>query len=396
MMVSPKMNKAQRIGLTLTISILFIDMLLYSILIPIIPYYNELLQPSATAMGVLFGSYAVAMLAATPFFGKLSDRIGRRKPLLLGLIGLALSTVLFMFAGSMFMLIAARFIQGIAAAATWTAALALVADLFPQASRGKVMGFALTGISTGSLLGAPVGGWLFEAGGHMTPFVTAAGLTLLNFVLVLFLLQEGKRAASEQTSLFSLLRNRSVLYIAIVILLAESCLTLMEPTLPVFLTEHLLLSPLALGLLFGAMTLAYGVVAPVSGSLADRYNPRILMLIGLGCLAVTMPLIVVSQNIWQVAIAGLLAGGSVGFALSPTLPTLGQIVDRDGSGSYGVAYSLFNMFHAVGMIIGPLVGGVLTDMLTVPAAIVAVGITVLASVAALSIWLMRGAKTTAS
>lgn len=62
-------------------------------------------------------------------------------------------------------------------------------------------------------------------------------------------------------------------------------------------------------------------------------------------------------------------GASVGFTLSPTLATLGEIIDRGGSGAYGTAYSLFNMFHGVGMVAGPLAGGILTDVLPVSAAI---------------------------
>ena len=75
----------------------------------------------------------------------------------------------------------------------------------------------------------------------------------------------------------------------------------------------------------------------------------------------------------------LFVGTAVGFTLSPTLATLGQLVDQDGSGSgdYGSAYALFNMFHAVGMMAGPFLGGVLTDMISVPSTVVTVSITIM-------------------
>ncbi|MFT9846231.1 MFS transporter [Aneurinibacillus sp. REN35] len=366
-----QMSKNQLIGLCLVISILFIDMLLYSLIIPVTPFLMSKLQPSSTLMGILFSSYAIALLVATPFLGPLSDRVGRKLPLVIGLAGVALSTVLFAYAETMWMLIAARFVQGIAAAATWTAALALLADLFPSTMRGTVMGMALTGISMGSLLGAPLGGWLLDLGGYMAPFLFAAALTVLCIIAVALLLSEPVRLQEKSSGTFSLLRNRSVLFIAGIVLLAESVLTLLEPILPVFLTEQLQATPTTIGLLFAVMTLAYGAVAPLSGALSDRYNPKYLMLIGIGCLAASTPLIALSHTMWQQTGAMILVGASVGFTLSPTLSTLGSIVDTgENNGAYGAAYALFNMFHAVGMIIGPVLGGVLTDWLDIPMAII--------------------------
>ncbi|WP_412679668.1 MFS transporter [Brevibacillus choshinensis] len=373
----PKMTKSQRIGLLFVILILFIDMLLYSLLIPIVPYFTETLQPSSTMMGILFSSYAVAMLIATPIFGPISDRIGRRIMLLIGLIGLAMSTILFAFSDSLALLITARFVQGLAAAATWPTALALLADLFPPKMRGVIMGIALTAISTGTLLGAPIGGWLFEASGHRTPFLVAAAFTVINLVLVYFFLkEESSRSESEKLQVGGFLRHPQVAFIAGVVLLAEISLCLLEPTLPVFLTEKLSTTPATIGLLFAIMTLAYGLIAPVAGSLSSRVNPFTLMFVGIISLAVFMPFLALAETLWQSALAMALVGASVGFTLSPTLATLGEIIDRGGSGAYGTAYSLFNMFHGVGMVAGPLAGGILTDVLPASAAIIIVAASV--------------------
>lgn len=373
-----QMTKQQRVGLLFVILILFIDMLLYSLLIPIVPYFTEKLQPSSTMMGILFSSYAVSMLIATPIFGPISDRVGRRIMLIAGLLGLALSTLLFAFSETMALLITARFVQGIAAAATWPTALALLADLFPPKMRGAVMGTALTAISTGTLLGAPIGGWLFEVSGHQTPFLAAAGFTSLIIILVtLFLKEETSRSTSKKLQVGGFLRNPQVAFIAGIVLLAEVSLCLLEPTLPVFLTEKWSVTPTTIGLLFGAMTLAYGLIAPVAGALSSRYNPYKLMFAGIVCLALFMPFLAWAETLWQSALAIALVGASVGFTLSPTLATLGEIIDRGGSGAYGTAYSLFNMFHGVGMIAGPLAGGILTDVLPVSAAYVFVASVVL-------------------
>ena len=373
-----QMTKQQRTGLLFVILILFIDMLLYSLLIPIVPYFTETLQPSSTMMGVLFSSYAVAMLIATPIFGPISDRFGRRIMLLFGLLGLAASTLLFAFSESMVLLITARFVQGISAAATWPTALALLADLFPPQKRGAVMGTALTAISTGTLLGAPIGGWLFEISDHRMPFLAAAAFTVLNIVLVYFFLKEDtNRTVSEKLQLSGFIRNPQVVFIAGIVLLAEVSLCLLEPTLPVFFTEKFGTTPTTIGLLFAIMTLAYGMIAPVAGSLSSRYNPYKLMFGGIISLAVFMPFLTLSGSLWQTAIAMALVGAGVGFTLSPTLATLGGIIDEGGSGAYGTAYSLFNMFHGVGMVAGPLLGGILTDLLPISTAIIVVAAAIL-------------------
>ncbi|MBY0088294.1 MFS transporter [Brevibacillus brevis] len=378
MSIFTQMTKQQRIGLLFVILILFIDMLLYSLLIPIVPYFTEKLQPSSTMMGVLFSSYAVAMLIATPIFGPISDRIGRRTMLLVGLLGLAASTLLFAFSETMALLITARFVQGIAAAATWPTALALLADLFPSKMRGAVMGIALTAISTGTLLGAPIGGWLFEISDHRMPFLAAAAFTVINIVLVyLFLKEDATRSVSEKLHVGGFIRNPQVIFIAGIVLLAEISLCLLEPTLPVFFTEKLSMTPTSIGLLFGVMTLAYGLIAPVAGSLSSRMNPYKLMFGGILTLAVFLPFLAWADSLWQAMLAMALVGASIGFTLSPTLATLGAIIDQGGSGAYGTAYSLFNMFHGIGMVAGPLAGGILTDLLPVSSALLIVAASIL-------------------
>lgn len=240
------------------------------------------------------------------------------------------------------------------------------------------MGTALTAISTGTLLGAPIGGWLFEISDHRMPFLAAAAFTVINIVLVfLFLKEEAARTASEKLAVGGFLRNPQVVFIAGIVLLAEVSLCLLEPTLPVFLTQKFSITPTAIGLLFAAMTLAYGLIAPVAGSLSNRFNPYKLMFAGIVILAVFMPSLVWAGSLWQAGIAMALVGAGVGFTLSPTLPTLGSIIDQGGSGAYGTAYALFNMFHGIGMVAGPLAGGILTDLLPVSSAILVVAAAVL-------------------
>ncbi|MGZ9587171.1 MFS transporter [Paenibacillus marinisediminis] len=380
MSIMRQLTRTQITGLVLVISILFVDMLLYSLFIPVVPYFTETYQMSSTMVGILFGSYAAGLFLTTPLFGRVTDKIGRRKTIVLGLLFMVGATLFFVFSTNTITLVIARLLQGVAAAASWTAALALLADLFPGPLRGTVMGIAMTGISSGSLLGAPIGGWLFEIGNHHTPFWFAAAITAVILILTLLFLREPARAAAEDNeggSTLSLLRYRPILYTALVILLAETSLAMMEPLLPNYMTEKFQMSPITLGLLFGAVTLAYGLIAPVAGTLASRFNPYYIMLFGLGGIAIMLPMLTLVGSIPMAFVAACLVGASIGFTLSPTLPTLGAIVDKEAGGGYGVAYALFNMTHAIGMMMGPLLGGILTDTLSVSGALTGTSIVLL-------------------
>ncbi|MBM7644119.1 multidrug resistance protein [Scopulibacillus daqui] len=370
-------NRQQMLGLCIALSILFMDTMLYSLIIPLIPYLTKTLNASSTMIGFLVSSYAIGLLIATPLFGPLSDRIGRKKPILFGLSVLIISTLLFSFAHTMPSLIIARFIQGVAAAANVTASLALIADLFPQKLRGTMMGIAVTGISIGLLLGAPIGGALFDAGGYMMPFLVIAGIAFSVLVIVLITLVEPSHYKEKTTSAIKFLRHPMVLFIILVVLLSEAAVSLLEPVLPVFLTDQLHLSPSTVGLLFGAMSLSYGLVSPLSGALSDRFHPFMIMIIGLLWSALTIPLMIVAKSLWQETIAMILVGAGIGFALSPTLGSLGKIVDRDGSSSYGAAYSLFNIFDSIGMMLGPLIGGILADLLPIKTSMLVVSVSLL-------------------
>lgn len=357
-------KKVQRNGLIVVTLAIFTDMLVYGLVVPILPSYASSLGVSQTAIGFLFGSYAIALFIATPIFGILSDKIGRKGPMLWGLLGLAASTLLYAFAKQFWMLILARSLQGISAAITWTAGFALLADLFPAQERGKVMGIALSGQSIGTLIGPTVGGWLYQLGGYETPFLLATGLAIIDGLLRIFLIKDVPHEKSESAlSSLKLLKNHNLLVIVGVVVIGASIPCVLQPTLPLQLQKVMKVSSSVTGMLFAIPTLAYAISAPVIGSISHRIGNHKTITVGMLLAAISLPLVALSNTVWLVACALAFLGISMGTAITPCLPEFAEISQKSGTNSFGASFSVYNTAYSVGMMIGPTLGGTLANYL---------------------------------
>jgi DHA1 family solute carrier family 18 vesicular amine transporter 1/2 len=132
-------------------------------------------------IGLLFASFGVTLLTVSMPSGALSDRIGRRPPLVAGMLLLAGASLLFAFADTLPWLSAARLAQGAADAVTWVVEFALIADAYPASDRGRVTGIVMMGTSVAFMIGPSIGGWLYELGGIRLPFVFVAAMALVAF-----------------------------------------------------------------------------------------------------------------------------------------------------------------------------------------------------------------------
>src|SRR5262245_56194711 len=143
----------------------FVDLVAYSVAVPVLPDMARNLGVSPTTIGLLFASFGLTVVLASVPMGAVSDQLGRRTPTIIGLVGLAVSTAIMAFADRLSWLFAARLVQGAADAITWVAGFALIADLYGPTERGRVMGIVMAGSNFGFMIGPLVGGWLYEAGG---------------------------------------------------------------------------------------------------------------------------------------------------------------------------------------------------------------------------------------
>ncbi|KAI4522902.1 MFS general substrate transporter [Schizophyllum commune Loenen D] len=161
------------------------DLLVYSIIIPVLPFQLQELGYSGVSglVGWLLFAYSAGLALFTIPIAVLSERWGaRRWPLIVGLLILVGSQVMMMEAPTYWVMCLARIIQGFASSIVWVLGLALLCDCTPASSVGQKLGFAMMGLSVGSIVGPPVGGALYERFGFRGPFIFGIGCSVADLV----------------------------------------------------------------------------------------------------------------------------------------------------------------------------------------------------------------------
>ena len=182
--------------------IVLVDMIGFSLVLPLLPYYGREFHADALTLGVLTGSYALAQLFGAPLLGRASDRWGRRPILMLSIAGTAVGFVLLGAAGALWVLFLSRIIDG-ATGGNISVAQAYISDVTTPEERGKALGMIGGAFGIGFIVGPVIGGllispqlhqWLLGGGVNVSPYVLPAAaavlMSLVNLVLVFFLLPE--------------------------------------------------------------------------------------------------------------------------------------------------------------------------------------------------------------
>jgi multidrug resistance protein len=175
----------------------FVDMVGLLMILPLLPFYAKALGGSGFVVGVLVSSFAIAQLLASPFWGRFSDRYGRRPALLIGLTASAIAYVIFAYANSLWLLFISRIVQG-AGGGTVSVIQAYVADAMAPEDRAKGLGWLSAATNAGVALG-PLLGSLAMSGGRQAPGLVAAALCAVNIVFAARYLTESRDLTEAHT-----------------------------------------------------------------------------------------------------------------------------------------------------------------------------------------------------
>ncbi|MEM2866571.1 MAG: MFS transporter [Candidatus Hadarchaeales archaeon] len=345
----------ERAPLLLACAAVFLDAAGYGIVVPTVPLRASDLHLSSSLLGLVFAAYPLVHLVVTLPLGLLCDRWGRKPVLVLGMLVLAVSSLSFSLSSSFLQLFVSRGIQGMAAASTWVASLALLTDLTPSCRRGRTLGWVTASMGLGAIAGPPLGGWTAEVGGYPTPFRFWALLSLLLALLSLAVLREpphSRLSNFRSSSFLGVVRNPDALLSCLVALVIWMGFGFLEPFAPPYLSSHLGLGQGEIGMMFGLAALFLAASRPVFGSASDRFGRRRVIGWGMLFCSASFPVVLFVGSPWQAAAVFCLLGLAIGIPLSSALPLITEAVPEAGTAS-----ALFLMAYSVGHVVGPVVGG---------------------------------------
>src|SRR5690606_15710297 len=191
-----EVSSLQRKVLGLLFAVLFLVMTGFSILFPVEPYYVQTFGATSATMGWLMASFSLAQFVFSPLWGRLSDRIGRKPVMMIGLAGYSGSMALFALAQSVPQLFLARSLAGVLSSATLPTAMAVISDTTTEDERAKGMGILGAAFGLGAIFGPFVGGVLGDVSIRLPFFVTSA-LSLATLLIVWRMLPESLRPEKQ-------------------------------------------------------------------------------------------------------------------------------------------------------------------------------------------------------
>lgn len=345
----------------------FIDLLGFGLVIPILPTYAVQLGASAFQVGMIMAVYALMNFVFSPFWGTLSDRLGRR-PVIAGTVLItAMAFLLLANAHSLFLLFAARMLAGVGSANIATSQ-AYITDVTPPEGRAKALGLIGAAFGIGFIFGPPVGGLIKENYGMDAVGYTAMGLSLFNLLLVLLLLPESlgekdhtrKLEIKPVTQAIKALRNERFRDLFLTSFIYITAYSMMQITVALLWADHYRLSEAQIGYMFAVIGFSSAIVqGTLIGWLAKTYGEAKLMVFG--CILMSFGLLslpFVPQHLFiPLAVVPIALLALANGCLMPSITSLISRIATDKE--QGQVLGLNQSFGSLARIVGPTLGGLL-------------------------------------
>ncbi|HWI16909.1 MAG TPA: MFS transporter [Vicinamibacterales bacterium] len=341
----------------------FIDLLGFGIIIPLLPFYAESFGASAFTIGLLGTSFSLMQFLFSPIWGRWSDKIGRKPIILVGLMGSCLSYLALALSTSLALVFVARIVGGIAGANIPTAQ-AYIADVTTPENRARGMGMVGAAFGLGFIFGPAIGGLLSRFGPE-TPMWFASALCLANFIAAWFLLPESRSADATTRNLGRMdafrhaMTKPGLLLVFGLFFLVTLAFSGFEATFAIFSEAKFGYTTSTIGFVFAFIGV---VLALVQGVLVGRVvkvvGERRLIPMAIAAIAIGIGLVPLAWSVPTLLGAlGILAVG-MGFNGPSLTAMVSKLSDPDDQGgNLGLASSLASL----GRVVGPAWGGYLYD-----------------------------------
>jgi len=363
-------------SLILIFFFVFVDVLGFSLILPLLPYYAETFGATATTVGLLLGANALAQFIGAPVIGRLSDRYGRRPLLLLSIAGTVVSFLMLGWASALWVLFASRVLDGLLGG-NISLAQAYITDVTDEQNRARGLGIIGASFGLGFIFGPAMGGVLSAGGNYSLPAFVAAALSALNLLGVLIWLPESlpperlaqkaqnPRARFNARALWEALGRPCVGPLLQVLLLYGLAFTTFQTVFSLFAQKRLGLNAQTTSYVF---TYVGVVIVLVQGGgiglLTRRFSEK--QLIFGGTIVLTLALLAwaltPTLGILLVVLAPLaLAGGVLNVASNSALTK--SVYPEEVGGALGLSASLGSLTRVV----SPVVGAFLLDRVSAAA-----------------------------
>jgi MFS family permease len=381
---------AKRYSLLTVFLVVFIDLVGFGIVIPILPYYATQFGASASELGWLMAIYSFMQFLISPLWGRLSDRIGRRPVLMVSIFGTALTMLFLGFARSLEWLFIGRLIAG-ACAANISTAYAYIADVTTEENRAKGMGAVGAAFGLGFIFGPAIGGALAHNHNYALPMFFAAGLSMINLLFAFFKLEEPHLTAEERsknrTKRFDMANIRLALgdqrtRLAIgVFFLVTFAVTQMESIFAIYMAALFHFDARQAGMLLALVGIIMVIMqGGLVGRLAKRFGELKLIHVGLIVCCLGLAGFAFSPTISTVIVSLSILGIGHG-ALHPSLSSLASLgASKDRRGA---TMGVFQSAGSLARVLGPPCAGFAYDHFA-PNAPFLVGCTILLCAFAIS------------
>ncbi|PLR86673.1 MULTISPECIES: MFS transporter [Bacillus] len=363
-----QIQKRSRGPLALLSFNLFIIMVGIGLVIPILPFYVELFDANAQIMGLLVAVFSFMQFLFAPIWGRLSDKIGRKPLITVGLFGFAIAEFIFAFANGLWMLFLSRILAGTFGSALMPTAMAYVSDVTPPEKRGQGMGMLGAAMAFGIVIGPGIGGWLAEFD-LSYPFIFAGIAATIAGVVSLLILPESypqeKRTAeavdSRSEGQFFLMKKAlfsPVGFLLILVFIMSFGLANFQAIFGYYTMERYSYSPQQVGLII----LITGIVGTVIqggvvGKLVSKFGEERILTSSLLLSAVGFVIMTLATNFMWVLITT-----SIFFIGNSTLrPSLNSFISKLAGNRQGMIMGLNNSFLSLGNVAGPILAGTLYE-----------------------------------
>jgi len=361
-----------RVFSTLSFSI-FTSVTGVGIVVPLLPVYAHHLGATGFYIALIFGAFSLSRTLFIPYFGKISDRKGRKPFIVCGLLAYALISLAYIFSTNIGALIVIRFIQGIASAMMMPVVQAYVGDITPEGREGITMGMFNISLFIGMSIGPLLGGYINDIFSLQGAFIAMGGLSIIGFLLSVWFLpptdtEQMATNKKDPVSWKQLLTDRHMTGLFLFRFGYASGIGIIWGFLPVFADTEFSLSSSSISVLVILAVLISGLLHAPMGFLADRINKRAMVIAGGAITACALFSYEFAHGFGELVLANLCYGFGGGISM-PALTAM-AVIKGNRDGAMGSIMGLIMMAHSLGMLVGSLLGGIIMDMLNLRCAFV--------------------------